>query len=85
MMTREELKKLRSEIRLGSLFTNDFKNSFGIEPRACQDFFDGYADYLGELIEEAGYKNSEYWTVIDQFDNEETLFDWYNCIENNPF
>ena len=44
-MTRQELQQLRNEITLNSLYTSDYENSFNIDPRQVQDFFDGYLDY----------------------------------------
>lgn len=55
-MTRETLWNLRMEICLCSLYYTDFRNSFGIDEHTVCDFFDGYADYLEELMngDEAG-------------------------------
>ena len=49
-MTRETLLNLRMEICLCSLYYTDFRNSFGIDEHTVCDFFDGYADYLEELM-----------------------------------
>lgn len=51
-MTKDMLWQLRMEIRLCSLYYADYRNSFGIERRAVCDFFDGYADFLEELMRE---------------------------------
>jgi len=79
--TKEQLEKLREEIVLGSLYTADFENSFDIPAKNCQDFFDGFNDYLGELMIEDGHDDDEYWDIIEQYDTIDNLWNWYNCIE----
>ena len=69
---------LRKEIMLGSLFTHDYENSFGIDPHVVQNFFDGYVDYLQEIADEKG--------IDDAFDldDEDNLISWYYCFEEDP-
>ena len=43
-MTKQELQQLRNEITLNSIYTSDYNNSFNIDPRQVQDFFDGYLE-----------------------------------------
>lgn len=80
-LTREQLEQLRDEITLCSLYTTDFENSFGIPRDICQNFFDGYAEYLGELIVEDGHDDDEYFEVIGEYDNIDTLEEYYYCCE----
>ena len=74
----EQLKQLRSEIVLGSLYTSDYKNSLNIDIREVQDFFDGYVEYLWEIAEENGSSD------IDEYDTQENLESWYNCFDEEP-
>ena len=83
-LSKEELGQLRDEVILGSLYTNDYKNSFGIPEKAVQDFFDGFLEYLEELMEEDGHTDAEFWDVLDQYDNVDNLYNWYNNLES-PF
>ena len=53
-LSQDEVNILRSEIILNSLFTNDYKNSFGIEPKEVQNFFDGFVDYCYEMWKAEG-------------------------------
>ena len=78
MLTMEQLKQLRSEIVLGSLYTSDYKNSLNIDSREVQDFFDGYVEYLWEIAEENGGND------IDEYDTQENLESWYNCFDEEP-
>ena len=78
MLTMEQLKQLRSEIVLGSLYTSDYKNSLNIDIREVQDFFDGYVEYLWEIAEENGGDD------IDDYDTQENLESWYNCFDEEP-
>lgn len=78
MLTNEQLKQLRSEIVLGSLYTSDYKNSLNIDSREAQDFFDGYVEYLWEIAEENGSND------IDDYDTQENLESWYNCFDEEP-
>ena len=50
-MTKQELQQLRQQITLNSLYTSDYENSFNIDPRQVQDFFDGWLEYCSEDIE----------------------------------
>jgi hypothetical protein len=43
-LTKQELQKLRNEIVLNSIYTNDYTNTFNIHPRQVQDFFDGWLE-----------------------------------------
>ena len=78
MLTMEQLKQLRSEIVLGSLYTSDYKNSLNIDIREVQDFFDGYVEYLWEIAEENGSSD------IYEYDTQENLESWYNCFDEEP-
>lgn len=74
------LEQLRKEIVLGSLFTNDYKNTFGINPNAVQDFFDGYLEYLAELMKEDGVIDGDY----EKYDTTDNLLAWYYMFDEDP-
>ena len=71
-MTKDMLWQLRMEIRLCSLYYADYRNSFGIERRAVCDFFDGYADFLEELMREEipDYNDAGYRTLLARLNAE---------------
>jgi len=87
-MTKQELQKLRNEIVLNSLYTSDYDNSFNIDPRQVQDFFDGW-------LEHCYLDNEEYLSEFDGYqyfdelfkiaNNIDLLYDYYKYMfEENP-
>lgn len=84
--TKEDLKQLRSEIRLNSLFYYDYENSFGITTKSVALFFDSYIDFLWEEAEykygEEGIKHMEITEMFKEFDTIENLKSWYDCYED---
>lgn len=83
-LTVPQLVELRKQIVLGSLFTKDFENDLDIDARDCQNFFDGYLDFINELMEEDDVDISSFWDVIDCYDNKFTLEEYY-CMCEYPF
>lgn len=85
-MTKDMLWQLRMEIRLCSLYYADYRNSFGIDRHAVCDFFDGYADFLEELMQEKipDYNDADYFDRLPQYDNAENLWDWYCYFDEEP-
>ena len=45
----EDLRTLRNEIVLNSLFVSDYKNSFGISAKSVSLFFDSYMSFIDEM------------------------------------
>ena len=86
-MKKEELAKLRKEIVLGSLYYSDYKNSFEIDTHILCDFFDGYIEDLQYQMEEQieDYTDEQFFDYISQYDNVETLYDYYNSLEVTYF
>jgi len=92
-MSEKDLWKLRQEIVLNSLFTNDYENSFGIDARKVQDFMDGYFEELCCLLqEEIGeekvnelVKKNKYYEEVFKLDTKENLYNYYYGIEDNIF
>lgn len=59
----EMLPALRKQICLGSIYIDDYRNSFGIDPNYLCDFFERYDCWLDENGKE---------------DSSENLIEWYN-------
>jgi hypothetical protein len=77
-LKKDSLWELRGEIVLNSIYTNDYRNSFGFAPKSVQDFFDGYMEYLYELAnEDYGMNQPDIDSVIEEYDNPDNLMDWY--------
>lgn len=76
---KETLWTLRKEIVLNSMYLNDYNNSFGIKKKCCALYFEGYADYLSELMKEDGHSDDEYFSLLSAYDNADNLWDWELC------
>ena len=75
-LTKQQLWKLRQEIVLNSLFIYDYENSFKFNASDVSVFFDGYVEFINELMEEDG--NNDF----NGYDNAETLLHWFNCYDD---
>ena len=78
-LTKEQLWKLRQEIVLGSLYTNDYNNSFGIDPSAVCNFFDSFIE--DSQVDDYGKPNNR---KTEEYDNADDLYNFYTSCEN-PF
>lgn len=78
-LTKEQLWKLRQEIVLGSLYTHDYDNSFGIDPSAVSNFFDSFIE--DAQVDDYGRPNNR---KTEEYDNAEDLYNYYRSCEN-PF
>lgn len=93
-MTKTQLQKLRQEIILNSLFTDDYTNSFNIPPRQVQDFFDGYledceyipndnGDLLCDLV--GTISDNDYWNELFKIANNiDYLWEYYCSYAEDP-
>ena len=80
-ITEKQLIELRSQIVLGSLFIADYKNDFGINENIVCDFFEGYLNFLDEVIyEEEENQDLDFWAAVQKYDNNENLIEWFNCF-----
>ena len=48
-LNKEQLKKLRSEISIGSCYRADYKNSFEIDEDEVCEYSEGYLDYIDDI------------------------------------
>lgn len=85
-ITKKSLWLLREEIALNSLYTADFNNSYGFTSASVQNFFDGYEEYLEELmIEKYGTADFDFFAELSNYDCTENLWAWYACFGSTPF
>ena len=84
MLTKNQLKKLRSEIVLNSLFLKDYSNSLFIKEKTACDFFNSYIEYLYELSDENTQEKLDFYDILDRFDNIKNLWDYYFIFEDDP-
>ena len=76
---------LRKQIYLNSLFFSDYENSYGIDSHQVCNFFDGFIDYISELMDEDGMSDEDFFNNLDKYDTTDNLLDWYGCFDENPF
>ena len=85
MLSKKDLQVLRNEILLNSLFISDYENSFGLDPREVNAFFDGYLDYLEDLMLENNCSDENYFDNLEKYDTLENLWNYYNELEEVNF
>ena len=91
-MTKQELQQLRNEITLNSLYTSDYNNSFNIDPRQVQDFFNGYLEDCetipndnGDVLCDMDLSYDDYYdTLFTIANNIDNLYDYYISFEEDP-
>ena len=83
-MTKAKLWQLRKQVKLCSIYVDDFQNDMGIDTQDACNFFDGYAEYLGELMQNDGHQDGEFFNLLEQYDNPDNLYNWYLCFDGNP-
>jgi len=71
LFTRKQIKDLRKQIVLNSLFLDDYKNDLFIECDVCERFFSAYIDYLCEIA------NDEKMDILDIFKKYDTISNLY--------
>lgn len=79
--TIDELWDLRNQVVVNSVFLYDYDNNNHIDEKSLSDFFSGYYDYMWEIANEI-LSNPTHEDVVNDYDNKETLYDWFNCYDN---
>jgi hypothetical protein len=77
-LTKNELWELREQVMLGSLFVSSYTNSFGYKSVDVSYFFDGYVNYLEELMVEDNADDDEF----ENYDNKDNLWGWFCCYDD---
>ena len=65
----------------------DYQNDFGIGTFSTCEFFEGYVDYLEDMMEEdcVDIKTvDKFMVALNRYDTSENLFNWYGCFEYDP-
>lgn len=78
-LSESQLWELRQDICLCSYYIDDYRNRFGIDPKTAAMFFDGYADYISEIMQENNIDSDAFFDNLKEFDTEENLYSWH-CI-----
>ena len=80
-LSREQLQQLRSEIVLDSCFIHDYDNTLGIDAHYVCAFFEGYSEYLSELMDEDGIPDNEKLDKVHLYDTIDNLENYQNIVE----
>lgn len=82
MLTKNNLKRLRSEISLNSLDLKDYSNTLNIKEKTASRFFDSYMDDLLEIASAEGFAG-DIIDIIDRYDNIDNLYNYYidSCVD----
>lgn len=80
-LSREQLQQLRSEIVLNSCYLHDYNNSLGLDSHYVCAFFEGYSEYLFELMNEDGIPDDEKFDKLCLYDNIDNLENYQGCVE----
>ena len=83
MLTKKELKQLRNDIILSSVFVNDYNNTLFIKAKTASAFFDSYIDYLCDLASDDNF-NGDIVDIMNKYDNIDNLYNYYLCYEDDP-
>lgn len=78
MLTKNQLKQLRKEIVLNSLFLNDYNNTLFIKQKTVCNFFDAYLEYLSD-----DFKCKDIDGIF-KHDNLTNLYNYYFSFEYDP-
>ena len=86
MLSKNQLKQLRKQIILNSLYTKDYSNNLFIKEKTAYAFFDGYIEYLLEIATDNGIKvnDNNYMDILKKYDTFKNLYEWYYTFEHDP-
>jgi len=84
---KQKLWNIRKDITLDSIWFCDYENRYGYSPYVMYQFFDGFLDYIDELMKENGQNIHEdyFFHWLPLYDNKETLWRWYCCFDEIDF
>lgn len=88
--TKDDLKELRNDIALGSIYLSDYDNRFGIDRKFIYDFFDGFGEFIyEEAKEDAADQEIEFdddWEhIVDKYDTVDMLNNYYWITDYTDF
>lgn len=84
---KRKLWNIRQDVRLGSIYFMDYDNRYDYSIHTMFQFFDGFLEYVSERMKEdiPGYNDNLFWCYIGDYDNKETLWEWYSMIDDPEF
>ena len=80
MLTKNQLKQLRNEITINSVFLKDYSNSLYIKEKTAFYFFDSFMDYIDNTY---NFNNMDFYELLEIHDNIDELYQYYcdSCID----
>ena len=82
--TFEDIKQLRKEICLNSIYYADYQNTLMLDEWEVCDFFDGYLEHFGYEVEERvgeqlehGISDDDWLKMMFELDSDDELECWY--------
>ena len=85
-LSKTQLKRLREDITLNSLYLSDYENRYGIDRNDVFNFFDSYLNYLEELMQEDRPELTEtevdnmFFDLLPEYDNINNLLEYQYCF-----
>lgn len=79
-LSRVQLNNLREDVVLCSYYANDYKNRYDIDTGQAYIFFEGYADYLGELMRKNNIDDDGFFDYLREYDTIENLWSWHGMV-----
>ena len=77
-LSADELWTIRRQVVLNSLYEYDFSNREGYNSSDVSSFFDGYVNFIYELMDEDGADEKEFC----KYDNIINLKRWFDCYDD---
>lgn len=85
MLTKKQLKQLKNEIVLNSLFMKDYDNTLFIKRDRVCNFFNSFIEYIEEIYTERhGHSAYSYNELFKEYDNINNLYNYYCMFEEDP-
>lgn len=72
-----DLWDIRKQVVLGSESDEDYRNDFEFSPKFMRGFFMGYIDWLYDIAVDDDVEDLSVESVIEKYDDADTLFDYY--------
>lgn len=74
-LSKRQLKQLRKEIVLNSIYIKDYDNSFNFNKNFICDFFGGYCEELNTIYNADNKR--DFFDIVRKHDNIKNLYNYY--------
>ena len=80
MLTRKQLKQLKSEIVLNSLFLKDYSNTLYISEKTVYNFFEAYIENLYDIAASDDFNSKDIIDILEKYDNIDNLYNYRSLL-----